>query len=270
MTSPDTLSLAGKVAIVTGSGRWGGLGAAIAHALARNGAAVVVNYVTEATAARAEEVVDKLRSAGARATAIQANVASVEGAQKLAKETLKEFDVDHIDILVNNAGSGAGEGILIKDLPQADAEKAFAVNFFASLYVSQAVIPHMPQGGRIVNIGTIVSRLSNLPGVSVYGASKAAQDYLTGALALELGRSNGITVNTIAPGGTQTGANQQNWYPEGEMRNLVGMTLLGMTKLGERAGKAEEVADAVLLVVSDHARWITGQYIAVSGGVSFL
>lgn len=134
--------------------------------------------------------------------------------------------------------------------------------------MSQAVIPHMPSGGRIVNIGTIVSRLSNLPGLSLYGASKAAQDYLTGALAEELGRSKGITVNTIAPGGTATGA--EGWYPEGEMRNAVGATLVGMTKLGARAGEPEEIADAVLLIVSHHARWITGQYIAVSGGVSFL
>jgi NAD(P)-dependent dehydrogenase (short-subunit alcohol dehydrogenase family) len=122
----------------------------------------------------------------------------------------------------------------------------------------------MPRGASIVNIGTVVSHLTSLPGVAVYGASKAAQDYLTGALAKELGRTKGIRVNTVAPGGTSTDAD--GWYPAGEMRDEVSATLGGLTKLELRAGLPEEVADAVLFVVSNHARWITGQYIAVSGG----
>jgi len=99
MQQPDTLSLAGKVAVVTGSGRWGGLGAAIAFALARNGAAVAINYSTANTAERAGIVIDKLRLTGAKVLALQADVASAEGAQDLIVKTLEGFGADHIDIL---------------------------------------------------------------------------------------------------------------------------------------------------------------------------
>jgi NAD(P)-dependent dehydrogenase (short-subunit alcohol dehydrogenase family) len=166
---------------------------------------------------------------------------------------------------VNNAGNGAGQGILAADLTTEDVERAFAANFFAALYTTQATLPYMPNQSRIVNIGTVVSRLNSLPGVAAYGAAKAAQDYLTGSFAHELGRGRGITVNTVAPGGTVTDA--VGWFPDGELRTQVGTTLLGLTKLGARAGTPEEVADAVLLVVSEQARWITGQYIAASGGI---
>lgn len=99
MAQPDTLSLSGKTAIVTGSGRWGGLGAAIAFALARNGAAVTITYSSDGKAALAEEVVNKLRDIGAKVLAIQANVASESGAHKVVTETLQGFGVNNIDIL---------------------------------------------------------------------------------------------------------------------------------------------------------------------------
>lgn len=95
----DTLSLDGKVAIVTGSGRENGLGAAIAIALARNGAAVTINHVSSSTAARAEKVANVIKSAGGRVTIVAADVSTPEGAKTLAQETLKAFGVDHIDIL---------------------------------------------------------------------------------------------------------------------------------------------------------------------------
>src|SRR3569833_86489 len=288
MTQPDTFSLANKVAIVTGSGRENGIGAAIAFALARNGASVVVNYVSDGSASRAEAVVLKLRSPGAKALAIQADVTTPEGAQKIVRQTLEGFGVDHIDIhgkrnaapspsftqkipksntgVVNNAGFGAGQGLLATEISPEDVQKNFTINVFSTLYMSQAAVPHMPRGGRIVNVGSVVSHLTTLPGVSLYGASKAAQDYLTGVLALELGKSKGITVNTVAPGATKTDAGE--WFPDGDLRDVVGKTLMGGAKLEARAAEPEEVADAVLLVVSEQAGWIPGQYIAASGGVT--
>jgi len=90
---------------------------------------------------------------------------------------------------VNNAGAGAGQGKLLVDLTPDEVQQAFAVNTFSTLYAVQAAVPHMPSGGggRIVNVGSVVSRMTHLPGVSVYGASKAAQEFLTGALATEVG-----------------------------------------------------------------------------------
>lgn len=96
---PDTLSLEGKVAIVTGSGRENGIGAGIAAALARNGARVAINYVSDSTAPRAAEVVNRIESQGGRVVAIQADVSTSEGASKLVRETAKAFDTEHIDIL---------------------------------------------------------------------------------------------------------------------------------------------------------------------------
>jgi NAD(P)-dependent dehydrogenase (short-subunit alcohol dehydrogenase family) len=87
---------------------------------------------------------------------------------------------------VNNAGAGTGQGKLLIDLTPAEIHKAFALNTFSTLYTAQAAAPHMPSGSRIVNVGSVISRMTNMSGVGVYGASKAAQEYLTGALATEV------------------------------------------------------------------------------------
>ena len=87
---------------------------------------------------------------------------------------------------VNNAGGGTAQGISLLDLSAADVQRGFAVNTYSTLYAVQAVAPHMPRGGRIVNIGSVVSRVRNAPGLAVYGASKAAQEYLTGAMSYEV------------------------------------------------------------------------------------
>ncbi|EAQ87696.1 hypothetical protein CHGG_04315 [Chaetomium globosum CBS 148.51] len=286
--APTTLSLAGKTAIVTGSGRENGIGAAIALTLAKNGARVAINYVSDSSAPRAAKVAANLQAAGGQVIVIQADVSTPAGAAKLVKDTLSGFKTDKIDILslspliprfsflppvltcpppkVNNAGAGTGQGKLLVDLTPEEVQQAFALNTFSTLYVAQAAAPHMPSGGRIVNIGTVVSRMNNMPGVGVYGASKAAQEYLTAALAAELGPRQGITVNTVAPGPTNTDA--ASWFPENDLRDEVSQKLAVGARLGKVAGDPEEIADAVLLVVSDAARWITGQYIAASGGVT--
>ncbi|KAK1764191.1 NAD(P)-binding protein [Phialemonium atrogriseum] len=264
---PDTLSLSGKIAIVTGSGRENGIGAAIAYALGRNGASVAINYVSDSSADRATVVANKVKSLGGNAIIVQADVETVEGAEKLIRDTLEGFVTDRIDILINNAGFGAGQGIPATEISAADAEKNFRSNALSSLYVTQAAAKHIPQGGRIINIGSVVSRLVNLPGVSAYGASKAAQDYFTASWAYELGRSKGVTVNTVAPGPTKTDAG--TWYPAGEFQRICGANILAQSKIEERAGQPEEVADVVLLLTSEQARWITGQYIAASGGISW-
>ncbi|KAH0848320.1 putative oxidoreductase [Fonsecaea pedrosoi] len=258
--SPDTLSLNGKVAIITGSGKENGIGAGIASTLARNGASVVINYVSDTSAPRAAEVAQKIENAGGRATVVQADVSTQEGAKKLVEASLKAFQSDKVDILVNNAGGGPLVKVL--EATKEEVEKTFAINTFASLYMTQAVVPVMPRGGRIINIGSIASKLGVSP-IPLYSASKAAGDALSYAMAMELGRGYGITINTVAPGPVPT-----DGLPKGPVADAVHNSLIPMTRAEERMGTVDDIADAVLLLASEKSRWITGQFISASGGIT--
>ncbi|KAF4343754.1 Versicolorin reductase [Fusarium beomiforme] len=258
---PDTLNLQGKVAIVTGAGRENGIGAGIALALARNGASVVVNYVSDSSKPRAENVCTMLREAGGKALAIQASVDTTEGAKYLVDKTLEGFETDHIDILVNNAAIG----VLCPITDEPDAEqltKVFQVNVLGAFYMVHYVVSHMPPGGRIINISSTNAKRGNVI-ASSYAASKAALDSLTWTWAGELGRSKGITVNSVAPGPVRT-----DIYPKG-MEDEMMKWEIDITRAADRAGTPEDIGDAVLLLVQEKSRWITGQYIGVSGGVTY-
>lgn len=119
----------------------------------------------------------------------------------------------------------------------------------------------MPRGGRVINIGSVASKLGMAP-TAIYAAAKAAQDSLTYSLAMELGRGHGITVNTVSPGPVETDA-----LPKEVADKIHGM-LVPMTRAEERVGTTDDIADAVLLLVSEKSRWITGQVISVSGGIT--
>ncbi|KAK6705195.1 hypothetical protein SNK05_009088 [Fusarium graminearum] len=242
----DTLSLQGKIAIVTGSGRENGIGAGIAIVLARNGAAVTIHYVNDSTTQRAHAVADKIKADGGKAIVIQGSIETPQGAQHLVDETLKGFNADHVDIL----GVGVfGETLMAN---QSDITQAFDVNVKGPIFVAQAVVPVMPPGGRIVNISSIASKLGD-DSVPIYGATKAAIDSLTWSWAKEWGRSKKITVNSVAPGPVTTDSNP---YEEFQKPSI------DITRAADRAGTPEDIADAVLLLVSEKARWITGQYIS--------
>ncbi|RYP33576.1 hypothetical protein DL767_004691 [Monosporascus sp. MG133] len=238
--TPDTLSLSGKIALVTGAGREPGLGAGIATALARNGAAVVLNFVSDSTIPKAAAVAERLRTDyGARVATIQADIESPEGAAELAKKTLETFETDHIDIL--------------------------SPYHSRRLDLVRAVVPHMPPGGRIVNISSIASKIS-LPNLPFYNAAKAASDSLTLTWAAEFGRSHGITVNSVAPGPVVTDMQRKfRSSPGGEEATQY---MIKRTRAAERLGEIEDVADAVLLIVQEKSRFITGQYIDVAGGLT--
>ncbi|KAF4968106.1 hypothetical protein FSARC_4467 [Fusarium sarcochroum] len=255
----DTLSLAGKIAIVTGSGRENGIGAGIAVALARNGAAVTIHHVSDSVTERAHAVAKGIIADGGKAVVIQTSIETPEGAQYLVDETLRAFSTEHIDILVNNAGAPAwGETLAIN--PRQLTE-ALDVNIKGPIFVAQAVVPLIAPGGRIVNISSIASKLGD-DSIPVYGASKAALDSLTWSWAKEWGRSKGITVNTVAPGPVLTDAIPAAIADEFQRPSIE------ITRAANRAGTTKDIADAVLLLVSEKARWITGQYISVSGGVT--
>lgn len=173
----DSLSLHGKVAIVTGSGRENGIGAGIALALARSGASVVVNYVSDSTRDRAANVCETLREAGGQAIAVQAAVDTLEGARDLVSKTLEGFKTDYIDILVNNAGTAFFSPIT-GDPDVGQLAKIFQLNVLGPFYMVNSVVPHMRPGGRIVNISSTNSKRGNVA-ISTYAASKAALDNLT-------------------------------------------------------------------------------------------
>lgn len=197
--SDSSLSLQGKVALITGSGKTRGIGAGIATTLAQHGASVVINYVSSSTASSAAAVAEDLVAAGGKVLVVQADISRPEEAQRLVGETVTAFG--KIDILgelclsayrdlmaysrlaVNNAGAGF-PGPALTATPESMAT-TFGVNVFGPLYLIQAAVAHMPPCSRVINIGSVASKLG-VSGSPIYLASKAATDALTLAMAGEV------------------------------------------------------------------------------------
>ena len=244
-----------RTALVTGANR--GLGRATALALARNTINVVV-----ASRSGASEVVDEIVASGGEALAVPLDVADLGSIEAVRVAVLagirRQWDASTLDVLVNNAGVGLFAPL--EDITADDVDTTFAVNVRGPLFVTQAFLPHLSEGARIVNVSSSLSRHVS-PGTSVYAASKKALEALTRSLALELG-PRGIRVNSIAPGPTATDFNG------GAMRDsdAVRAALSGQTALG-RVGEPEDIADAICALVSHELRWATGERIEVSGGV---
>ncbi|PTB65559.1 NAD(P)-binding protein [Trichoderma citrinoviride] len=259
----DSLSLTNKVAIITGSGRENGIGAAIALTLAKAGARVVINYVSDATSPRAETVRSRIEAAAGKNSVIvvKADVSTTEGCKMIVGEALNKFKVDHIDIIVNNAAA-AIIGPALRTSAE-DMTRAFQVSVIGPVLLLQEACPHMPKYSRIINIGTVASRLG-LSALPIYAAAKAAMDQLTWSLAREIGRDGKhITINTIAPGPVKT-----DNLPDTPQAAALADWLVSLTRNEERIGTAEDIADAVLLLTSEKSRWITGQFISVSGEIN--
>ncbi|PKK51423.1 hypothetical protein CI102_3424, partial [Trichoderma harzianum] len=147
--------LANKIAIITGSGKENGIGAAIALTLARAGARVTINHVSDSSAARAVEVVSTIEAAAGKGSviSIQADVSTAEGTKKIVEGTLSGFKVDHIDIIVNNAVIATYSPTL--QTPPEDIFRVFGVVVVGPVLLLQAAYPHIPHGGRVINIGTV-------------------------------------------------------------------------------------------------------------------
>jgi 3-oxoacyl-[acyl-carrier protein] reductase len=243
--------LDGKVALVTGGSR--GIGAAICAELGAAGATVVVNYVRDQSAAAA--VCGRVRESGGRAEAVQGDVSTAEGAAALVSQV--ESDVGPIDILVNNAGITRDD--LIMRLSEEDWHTVIDTNLGGAFFTCRALSRPMlkRRTGAIVNISSIVGVHGNA-GQTNYAASKAGLIGLTKSLAKELG-GRGIRVNAIAPGYIATELTDA--LPE-EARSAI----LGNTPLG-RLGEPDDVARAVRFLVSDAAGFITGDVLAVDGGL---
>ncbi|MCM2998396.1 MULTISPECIES: SDR family oxidoreductase [Paenibacillus] len=243
------MSLNGKVAIVTGASR--GIGKQIALQLADAGAKVVVNY--SSNEAKAVEVVQAIEQAGGEAAAIRANVGRLNEVEALFTKTLERFG--RLDILVNNAGI---MGVVpIAEVTEDMYDQHFDINVKGTFFACQQANLHMAQGGTIINFSTSIAG-AMLPGYSIYAATKGAVEQITRQLAKEFG-PKGITINTIAPGQVAT-----DLFLNGKSEELID-SYRRMNAFG-RLGEVEDIANAVELLVSDKARWITGQTIRVNGG----
>lgn len=241
--------LAGKVAVVTGGSR--GIGAAIAKALAEQGAQVVINY--QSNMERADAVVEEIEKNGGSSYAIQANIADSQDVNRLIEDVKNRYG--KIDILVNNAGITRDR--TFRKLSESEWNEVINVNLNSVFTTTSAVIEHMleQKSGRIINISSIIGQAGGF-GQTNYAASKAGMIGFTKSLALETAKS-GITVNAICPGFIET--EMVAAMPDAVKDSIVSKIPM------KRLGQTDEVAEAVLYLTK--ANYITGQTINVNGGL---
>ncbi|MDG4859710.1 SDR family oxidoreductase [Streptomyces sp. T-3] len=245
--------LSGKTALVTGAGR--GIGRGIAVRLGSEGARVAVHYLTNETAAK--ETVATVEAAGGSAFALRTEL----GVPGDAEALWAAFDqhAEGLDILVNNAGIEPG-ALGLEATTEAVYDEVFAVNTKAPFFIVKHGLDRLRDGGRVINISSGLSHHAGAdPSYIAYSMAKGALDNLTVALAKELAPRN-ITVNTVAPGITETDVTAAKLFNE-EMRQFAA----SMSALG-RLGKPEDIAAAVAFLASDDGGWITGQWLDSSGG----
>ncbi len=246
-----------KIAIVTGSSR--GLGRNTALAIARRGGDVIVTYHSRAEDAQA--VVKEIEAIGRKAVALQLEAGDVRTfgpfADKVRAALRQTWGRDTFDHLVNNAGHG--DMASITETTEALFDKMVDVHFKGVFFFTQALLPLMADGGRIVNLSSGLTRVC-FPGFSVYSAVKGAIEVLTRYMAKELG-GRGIAVNTVAPGAIETD------FGGGAVRDSADVNKLfaDMTALG-RVGLPDDIGPMIASLLSEDNRWVNAQRIEVSGG----
>ena len=238
------------MALVTGAAQ--GIGKAIALLLARNGADMVVSDIN---LEKAEETAKEISAIGPKAIAVKVDVANLSDVERMVTGILEKLA--KIDILVNNAGITRDK--LILRMTEEDWDVVLGVNLKGTFNCTKAVVRHMAKqrSGKIVNIASVVGEMGNA-GQANYSASKAGVIGLTKTIAREYAQ-RGINVNAIAPGYIETPMTEA--LPEKakeELRRLIPM---------ERLGKPEDVAEAVLFLVSEESSYVTGQVLNVNGGI---
>lgn len=248
--------LENKVALVTGASR--GIGRAIALRLAQDGALVAVHYGRNADAANA--VVQEIEVTGGAAFSVQAELGSLTNIDALYEALDTELNqragTNQFDILVNNAGIAIRA--TLQETTEAMFDELFAVNVKAPFFLIQQAISRLRNGGRIINVSSGVTRAA-FPDVAAYSLTKGAINTLTLLLAKQLGARH-ITVNTLAPGLINTDMNADILQDEAVQKFAASLSALG------RVGQPSDVADAAAFLASSDSRWVTGQYLDVTGG----
>lgn len=246
-----------KIALITGASR--GLGRNTALHIARRGGDVIITYQSRQDAANA--VVAEIQALGRKAVAFQLDVSDTTCfaafAARLRTTLLETWQRDSFDHLVNNAGHG--DMALIADTTEAQFDKLVDVHFKGVFFLTQALLPLLADGGRIVNLSTGLTRVS-YPGFAAYAAVKGAIETLSVYLAKELG-SRGIAVNTVAPGAIETD------FLGGAVRDMPDLNQIfaSMTSLG-RVGIPDDIGPMIANLLSQDNHWINAQRIEVSGG----
>lgn len=246
-----------KIAIVTGGSR--GLGRNTALNIARKGSDVIITYQNRAE--DAEAVVAEINAMGRKAVALQLDVGKVstfaDFTAQLRSVLRETWQRDTFDYLINNAGHGSMA--LIEETTEAQFDALVNVHFKGVYFLTQALLPVIVDGGRIVNLSSGLTRVS-YPGFAAYSAAKGAVEILSVYLAKELG-SRGIAVNTVAPGAIETD------FLGGAVRDMpdLNKVFAGMTALG-RVGVPDDIGPMIASLLSEDNRWINAQRIEVSGG----
>lgn len=248
----------GKNALVTGAAR--GIGAAIAQRLGKAGSQVIINYAHADATATA--LVDEIRAAGGRATSVKADVSTLAGIDALFAACDATFGgAPSLDILINNAGIGsAGADSSLKSGGEELFDAMVATNLKGPHFVTQAALPRLRDHGRIVNIGSVSGKVGQ-PFAAGYAMTKRALQSLTFSTALAVAKRQ-ITCNLIAPGAVATDfiatLREKPGWDDATSRH---------TPMG-RLGEPDDIAGAVMMLLGDDARWVTGQIIEASGGLS--
>jgi len=244
-------NLSNKVILVTGASR--GIGAAIAGKLANAGAKVIVNYAGGKEAA--DGVVSEIVTAGGEAIAVQADVSKAEDVKNLFDQAIAHYK--RIDVLVNNAGIMITKPI--KDTTDEEFDRQFDINVKGVFNTLREAATKLADNGSIINFSTSVNRIM-LPGYATYVATKAAVEQLTRVFSKEVG-SRGINVNSVSPGPTNT-----ELFTNGKPQEVIDQ--LASLSPFNRIGEPDDIAEIVLFLASDQAKWINAQNIGVNGGMA--
>ncbi|KAJ8098122.1 putative oxidoreductase [Lipomyces tetrasporus] len=252
------MSLSGKVAIVTGAAR--GIGASIALKLAQEGAKVAITYATSSSTPKAAALVSRLSELGTSGIAIQADLADDTAPNQIVAKTLSGFGVDHIDILVNNAG--VADVHPVEEVTRDMYDNVFAINTRAVFFMTQAVLPYISKGGRIIHVSSTNAR-TGMPGTAVYSASKVALEAFTRVMAAEFGPKYGVTVSAVNPGPVAT---DMYLSAPDTLRETMD-ELVKNVPAGGRMGTPEDIADIVSFLASENSRWVSGNVVTANGGM---
>jgi len=245
-------NLKGKVAVVTGASK--GIGASIAKSLAAEGASVVVNYASSKTGA--DTVVKAITKAGGKAVAVAGDVSKAADAQGLIDAAITNYG--RLDILVNN--SGVYEFAPIEAVTVDQFHRIFNTNVLGVILTTQAAVKHLGEGSSIINVGSVVSRITP-PNSSVYTGTKGAVDAITGVLARELGPRK-IRVNALNPGMVET----EGTHTAGIIGTDFEKSTVSQTPLG-RIGQVGDISSVAVFLASDDSAWLTGEQLLTGGGL---